>query len=77
MYAIVIVIDFNIENSTIVFPPTESNQTECTDVTIVSDELLEREEIFCLNLSSSDPDVTIAVSLMTTCIMIADNNSEF
>ena len=59
------------------FPPAGSNQTECTDVTIVSDGILEGEESFCLNLTSSDPDVNIEPTSMTTCIVIADSDSEY
>ena len=68
--------DFEIENPTIAFPPAGTNQTQCTAITIVSDATLEKEETFCLNLSSSDPDVTFEPSSVTTCLMIADEDSE-
>ena len=73
---LIVFVDFIIEDPVIVFPPTVSNQTRCTNVTIVFDAILEKEETFCLNMNSSDPDVIIGQSSMTTCIMIADNNSE-
>ena len=56
-----------------VFPPAGTDQIVCTDVSIVSDGTLEEEEIFCLNLSSSDPNVSASA---TTCIVIADSDSK-
>ena len=72
-----VLVDFNLENPTIVFPPAASSQAKCTAVTILGDAILEKEETFCLNLNSSDPNVLIGLSPVMSCIMIADNNSEF
>ena len=65
-----------IANTVLVFPPAGINQTQCTAVTIVSDATLENEETFCLSITSSDSDVIVGASSMTTCIAIDDNDSE-
>ena len=59
------------------FPPAGANQTECVGVNVISDMTLENEETLCLNLSSSDPDVIISSSSVTTCIIIEDRDGGF
>ena len=63
--------DLIIQNTLLIFPPGVGPQEQCTDVTIVSDGLLESEETYCVSLDSSDPDVTIGMVSMT-CITIQD-----
>ena len=65
------ILDFSIEPISLRFPPGEGPQEQCTDVTIVSDGLLEDEETYCVSLDSSDPDITIGM-VSVTCITIQD-----
>ena len=57
--------------SLLAFPPGEPPQEQCTRVNIVSDGILEDEEIYCISLESTEPQVTIG-SVSATCIVIED-----
>ena len=64
--------DFSVQgNPQLLF--TAGGQSSCASVTIDGDGLFEGEEMYCLTLESSDPDITIG-DTGVTCIVIADQN---
>ena len=54
------------------FQSGSTNNTQCVDVGIVNDDILESSEFFNIILSSSDPDVVIENSMAS--IIIVDND---
>ena len=59
-------------DSQLVFSGGQS-ESSCASVTIRDDDLFEGEEMHCLTLQSSDPDIIIG-STFFTCVVIADND---
>ena len=67
--------DFSVQgNPQLLF--TAGGQSSCASVTIDGDGLFEGEEMYCLTLESSDPDITIGETGVT-CIVIADQDCKF
>ena len=55
------------------FPSGGESQSSCASVTITDDDLFEGEEMYCLTLESSDPDIIVG-STSFTCVLIADDD---
>jgi hypothetical protein len=55
-----------------VFQSGFTNSTQCVDIAVVDDAILESSEFFNIILSSSDPDVDIENSMAS--IVIIDND---
>lgn len=66
-------LDFSIADTQLTFSPGGGPQTECTDVTILSNDGLESEEFFILSLESEDPAVNIG-SMAVTRIIITNTD---
>ena len=58
-----------------VFPSGGQSESVCASVAITDDDLFEGEEMYCLTLQSSDPDITTG-STPFTCIVITDGDSK-
>ena len=56
------------------FSGGQSNSS-CTSVAITDDDLFEGEEMYCLTLQSSDPDIIVG-SDSFTCVVIVDDDSK-
>ena len=54
------------------FPSGGESQSSCASVTITDDDLFEGEEMYCLTLESSDPDIIVG-STSFTCVIINDD----
>ena len=66
--------DLSLEGSAqLIFPSGGQSESSCASVTIRDDDLFEGDELYCLTLQSSDPDITVG-STSLTCIVIADND---
>jgi hypothetical protein len=66
--------DLSLEGSAqLIFPSGGQSESSCASVTIRDDDLFEGEEMYCLTLQSSDPDIIVG-STSFTCVVIADNN---
>ena len=60
------------ESTLIVFESGFTNNTQCVDIVIVNDAILESSEFFNVILSSSDPDVVIENGVAS--IVIVDDD---
>ena len=66
--------DLSLDGSAkLVFPSGGESQSSCASVTITGDDLFEGEEMYCLTLESSDPDIIVG-SISFTCVLIADDD---
>ena len=66
--------DLSLEGSAqLIFPSGGQSGSSCASVTIRDDDLFEGEEMYCLTLQSSDPDIIVG-STFFTCVVIADND---
>ena len=66
--------DISIESELLTFEPGRELQLQCTNVSVISDGILEDVESHCLTLESSDSSVTVGQSSVT-CILVEDNDS--
>ena len=66
--------DLSLDGSAkLVFPSGGESQSSCVSVTITGDDLFEGEEMYCLTLESSDPDIIVG-STSFTCVLIGDDD---
>ena len=64
-------------NSQLIFEPLPVGQssTECLDIPIIDDEVLEATEMFMVELQSTTPNVSASDSANSAVIVIMDNDS--
>ena len=64
-------------NSQLNFEPQSEGQssTQCLDIPITDDEILEGTEIFMIELQSTTPNVSASASANSAVIEIMDNDS--
>ena len=68
--------DFNTTNRELEFGPQSSEQQQCVNITIISDDaLLEFDEVFSVVLTSSANNVRISRNLSTITILDDDSTS--
>lgn len=68
--------DFTIGNLQLTFPASGGSQTLCSSVSIINDDRLEDEELFCLTLNTPDLGV-VAGTNAVTCIVVEDISSKY
>lgn len=64
-------------NSQFTFEPQQAGQssTQCLNVLIIDDEILEETEMFTVELQSISPNVSASASANSAEIVIVDNDS--
>lgn len=67
--------DINIDNLQLTFPASGQSQILCSSVSIINDDRLEDEEVFCLTLNSPDLGVVAGTNAIT-CIVVEDISSK-
>ena len=65
------------DSTEIVFLSGLTNSTQCVDIEIVNDTILESSEFFNVILSSSDPDVVIENNMASIVIVDDDGMPRF
>ena len=69
--------DINLDSLQLAFASANMPQTVCSNVAVISDNLLEEDgEMICLTLTSNDSDVMIGPHSVT-CIVIMDTSSKY
>ena len=66
--------DYSSMNGQLVFQPETGNQTECLNVSIISDEILEFDEFFSVMLVNGS--VRVVLSQPVTTVIILDDDSK-
>ena len=66
--------DFGELNPPAVFTFTSSQSVDCTQITIVNDNIVETDEFFSVSLDSTNPQVVIGLS--TASVFIADDDGK-
>ena len=66
--------DFGVLNPPAVFTFTSSQSVDCTQITIVNDNVVEATEFFSVSLDSTNPQVVIGIS--TASVFIADDDGK-
>ena len=66
-------VDFTSVTAQLTFQPSQANVPQCEDVPIQQDTILETNESFTLELSTTDLDVILAPQIATVSIL--DNDS--
>ena len=66
--------DFGELNPPAVFTFTSSQSVDCTQITIVNDNIVEADEFFSVSLDSTNPQVVIGLS--TASVFIADDDGK-
>ena len=67
--------DFNTTNQEFEFVPQSSEQQQCVNITIISDALVEFDEVFSVVLTSSANNVRISRNASTITILDDDSTS--
>ena len=62
-------------DSLITFQPDGQSTTECLDIPIIDDNILEANEMFTVELQSTNPSVTINLAASSAMIVIMDDDS--
>ncbi len=69
--------DYNFTSVTLTFQSgLQGNATQCTDLSIIDNTVLEDSEVFLVTLNSSDSDVTIDPDLDQASVLIIDNDGQ-
>ena len=66
--------DYNTMNGQLLFQPEMANQSQCANISIISDEILEVNEIFLVMLVNGS--VRVDLSQPVTTVTILDNDSK-
>ena len=67
-------LDFNLVTAQLTFQPSQADVPQCEDVPIQEDTILETNESFTVELSTTDPDVILDPQSAT--VTIFDDDSE-
>lgn len=67
--------DFNTTNQELEFGPQFSEQQQCVNITIISDALVELDEVFSVVLTSSADNIRISRNSSTITILDDDGTS--
>ena len=67
--------DFNTTNQELEFGPQSSEQQQCVNITVISDALVEFDEVFSVVLTSSGDNIRISRNLSTITILDDDSTS--